>query len=169
MRLARELYRAHVPPVDSRIARTLKLVARRFHEPLTVAQLASAARLSASRFAHLFQAEAGISPARYLQIVRLTRARTLLETTALSVREAMERVGFRDPSHFARDFRRHHACSPRDCRGAALRAANPKRSDPRAANRSSATNTRDRERLRSHLVVTTNARAAKSRMSSGRR
>jgi transcriptional regulator GlxA family with amidase domain len=132
--------------MDPRISRTLKLIARRFRQPLTVPQLASAARLSPSRFAHLFQAELGVPPARYLHVVRLTWARTLLETTLLSVREAMERVGFNDPSHFARDFRRHHGVSPRDCRGAALRK--PKRREGRRANRSPARNRGRRERVR---------------------
>jgi AraC-like DNA-binding protein len=113
--------------MDPRISGVLKLIARKFAEPLTIAQLASAARLSSSRLAHLFHAEVGVPPARFLQIVRLTSARTLLETTRLSVRDAMEGVGFHDPSHFARDFRRHHGMSPRDCRGASLRALNSKR------------------------------------------
>ena len=58
-------------------------------------------------------------PGRYLHTMRMQRARVLLERTFLNVREVMARVGFRDPSHFARDFRRFHGVAPSALRGAA--------------------------------------------------
>ena len=78
----------------------------------SVAALAAAVGLSPSRFAHLFRTELGISPVRYLRAQRLARARILLERTSLPVNAVMRRVGFTDPSHFTRDFRRAHGTSP---------------------------------------------------------
>jgi AraC family transcriptional regulator of arabinose operon len=83
-----------------------------------IPELAAWVRLSPSRFAHLFRAETGTPPGRYLQTMRMQRARVLLERTFLPVREVMIRVGFRDPSHFARDFRRFHGITPSAARGA---------------------------------------------------
>jgi AraC-like DNA-binding protein len=49
---------------------------------------------------------------RYLQRARLRRARLLVERSFLSVKEIMVLVGYSNPSHFARDFRREHGMAP---------------------------------------------------------
>lgn len=42
----------------------------------------------------------------------MRRAQELLETTFLSVKEIMAKVGVTDESHFVRDFKRFHGCTP---------------------------------------------------------
>jgi AraC-like DNA-binding protein len=102
--------------MDVRIARTLALIDAHMEERWTIQRLAQRAGLSSSRFMHLFRRVMGMAPGQYLQERRMVRARSLLEHTFLSVGEAMTRVGCRDPSHFARDFRRHHGFPPSACR-----------------------------------------------------
>ena len=104
--------------MDPRITRIIEEIDRRLGEPLDVASLAATLNLSPSRFAHLFRSETGLSPMRFVRNRRLERARVLLETTFLSVKEIMTQVGCSDPSHFARDFRRHYGSGPRDWRTA---------------------------------------------------
>jgi AraC family transcriptional regulator len=65
-------------------------------------RLARAVNLTSFHFCHLFKAETGNSPARYLKALRLERARELLETTFLSTKEIRSLVGLNDESHFAR-------------------------------------------------------------------
>jgi AraC family carnitine catabolism transcriptional activator len=72
--------------------------------------------LSPSQLARLFRQHTGTSPARYLHALRLARARILLERTFLSVKQVMACVGLNDPSHFSRDFRRHHGFAPSQLR-----------------------------------------------------
>jgi transcriptional regulator GlxA family with amidase domain len=72
---------------------------------LTLQDMARAVNLTSFHFCHLFKAETGRSPAKYLKALRLERARELLETTFLSVKEIRALVGLNDESHFARDFR----------------------------------------------------------------
>ena len=103
--------------MDSRIAHVIEHMETTIADPLSVPKLAALAELSASRFAHLFRDEVGKPPARYLRELRMERARVLLERTVLTVREVMSQVGFRDPSHFARDFRRYHGVAPSVLRG----------------------------------------------------
>lgn len=74
--------------------------------------MAASVNLSPSRFQHLFKLETGISPASYLKALRIEEARRLLETTFLTNQEIIARVGIRDESHFARDFKKAHALSP---------------------------------------------------------
>jgi transcriptional regulator GlxA family with amidase domain len=87
--------------------------------PLAVTELARRVNLSRSRLTHLFRAEVGCSPARYLREARLDRARHLVEETLLSIKEIMAQVGFNDPSHFSRDFSKRHGASPRRIRARA--------------------------------------------------
>jgi AraC family transcriptional regulator len=72
---------------------------------LTLHDMARAVNLTSFHFCHLFKAQTGRSPAKYLKAMRLERARELLETTSLSVKEIRALVGINDESHFARDFR----------------------------------------------------------------
>jgi transcriptional regulator GlxA family with amidase domain len=98
--------------MDPRIASVIKYMETTIDASPSVPRLAALIGLSPSRFAHLFRDETGIPPARYLHRLRMQRARVLLERTFLSVRDVMRQVGFRDPSHFARDFRRYHGVAP---------------------------------------------------------
>jgi AraC family transcriptional regulator of arabinose operon len=104
--------------MDARIARIIARMEETLASAPRVPDLAALVHLSPSRFAHLFRAETGVPPGRYLHTMRMQRARVLLERTFLSVREVMRLVGFRDPSHFARDFRRYHGIPPSAARGA---------------------------------------------------
>ena len=54
----------------------------------------------------------------HLTGVRMERAAQLLSTRGLTVREVAFRVGYRQPAHFAKAFRRHHGVSPSDYRAA---------------------------------------------------
>lgn len=98
---------------DPRIDRAVVEIGRRMGDGITVPDLARAANLSQSRFAHLFRRQMGLSPGRYLRQRRLERARLLLQSTFLSVKHVMAAVGFNDPSHFSRDFQRAYGASPR--------------------------------------------------------
>jgi AraC family transcriptional regulator, arabinose operon regulatory protein len=97
---------------DPRITWVVDYMHREIARPLSMGDLAALINLSPSRFRMLFAAQTGIAPLRYLQRLRLRRARLLVERTFLSVKEVMALVGYNDPSHFARDFRREHGAPP---------------------------------------------------------
>lgn len=108
--------------MDARIVFIIARMEQTLEQAPSVPALAAEVQLSTSRFAHLFRVATGVPPGRYLQTLRMQRARVLLERTFLSVKEVMTRVGFRDPSHFTRDFRRYHGVPPSAIRGGASRA-----------------------------------------------
>lgn len=97
---------------DPRIAWAVEQMSAAFHEPIRVSDLARAVNLSPSRFTLLFRAEMGASPAHYLHVLRMNEALLLIQSTFLTVKEIMARVGFNDPSHFTRSFARHHGVAP---------------------------------------------------------
>jgi len=98
---------------DARIRRLLRYIATDLTAPHSVESLAHGLGLSTSRFTTLFRQEVGLSPQRYLEELRLERARQLLEVTDLPVRRVAEDVGFPDPNYFSTRFRRRYGTSPR--------------------------------------------------------
>jgi AraC family transcriptional regulator of arabinose operon len=72
--------------------------------------------LSPSRLRHMFKAETGTTPTQFLKSLRIRKAKSLLETTRLSVKEVMASVGVSDPSNFTRDFKRAHGLTPTQVR-----------------------------------------------------
>lgn len=102
--------------MDVRVQNVLALMRRDLRAKLTLNDMARSVNLTSFHFCHLFKAETGRSPARYLKAVRLERARELLETTFLSVKEIRALVGLNDESHFARDFRATYGVTPQQHR-----------------------------------------------------
>jgi transcriptional regulator GlxA family with amidase domain len=97
---------------DPRMDAAIAYIEDRLQQPLRVSDMAQIVNLSPSRFTRLFRAATGASPARYIQVRRLERARLLIERTFLSVKEVMHNVGYNDPSHFTRDFAREYGVPP---------------------------------------------------------
>jgi transcriptional regulator GlxA family with amidase domain len=106
--------------IDPRITWAVHEMQQRLGETLSIQALAAHVNLSPSRFRQLFIAQTGTAPGRYLQRLRLRRARLLIERTFLTVKEVMALVGYNDPSHFSRDFRRCHGMPPSSLRGTGL-------------------------------------------------
>jgi transcriptional regulator GlxA family with amidase domain len=78
----------------------------------SVQELARAVNLSIWRLSHLFKDATGMAPKQYLGRLRMERAKELLETTFLSVKEVKNRVGVNDDSHFVRDFKKRYGLRP---------------------------------------------------------
>ena len=104
--------------MDPRIARVVTSLEQDLSQRMTLPSMASSVNLSPSRFALLFQQELGLPPGRFVRARRLERARVLLETTTLSVREIMTSVAMTDPGRFARDFRKQFGMRPLEWRAA---------------------------------------------------
>lgn len=85
--------------------------------PWSIAGAAGSAGLSPTHFARCCRALTGCSPLAYLTRRRLERASALLLADDTTIATVAERCGFSDADYFARCFRRHRGCAPRDwCR-----------------------------------------------------
>ena len=93
------------------IERAIEFIETSFSQPVTLATLAAKAELSVSRFAALFRAEVGISPHRYVCLVRIRHAQRLLRGGLPPSIVATE-VGFFDQSHLGRHFKRAVGTTP---------------------------------------------------------
>lgn len=97
---------------DDALRGAVLYVDRHFRAPLTLAQAAAQAHLSANYFSERFREYAGMSFQSYLQERRLRFARSLLASTSLGVTEVCHAAGFNSLSHFGRAYRRRYGESP---------------------------------------------------------
>ncbi|MFZ4683612.1 MAG: helix-turn-helix transcriptional regulator [Terrimicrobiaceae bacterium] len=86
------------------------------HRPISVSDLARAGGCSPAGVHRQFQSFEATSPGRWLAQLRVQRSVFLLRTTTLAVREVAAQVGFDDPFHFSRFFKRQMGESPRGFR-----------------------------------------------------
>ncbi len=108
-----------VKRMDPRVQLIITLMKEELHQDLTLNGLAQTVNLSLPYLHHLFKAETGSTPGLYLHSLRLEKARELLVTTMLSVKQVMIRVGMKDKSHFGREFKKTYGQSPGQYRMAA--------------------------------------------------
>ena len=102
------------------VRKIVRYVSSNLDEELTLNKLAHLVRLSPSRMSYLFKAEMRVSPGSFIRDLRVKKARELLETTSLSVKEIRLRVGMCDESHFTRYFKKAFGVTPSRHRAKAL-------------------------------------------------
>jgi AraC family transcriptional regulator len=73
---------------------------------LSVEDLAQACGLSVGHFSRAFKVSTGVSPHRWIQSLRVERAKALIRTGSLSIAEVALASGFADQSHLTRVFSR---------------------------------------------------------------
>lgn len=107
-------------PHDRRVQIVRVLLESRFDQKIGLRDMGQAVSLSPWRLAHLFKSEIGVSPQRYLTLVRLQRAKDRLENGFLPVREIAVSVGIPNPSQFTRIFKAAYGMTPAQYRRAFL-------------------------------------------------
>lgn len=98
--------------MDHRIEKTLRKIQNDISQKLTIRDMAASVNLSVSRLQHLFKKETGISLVKYINNLKLERARELLETTDLCIKEIRLKIGVTNESHFLHDFKQKFTLTP---------------------------------------------------------
>jgi transcriptional regulator GlxA family with amidase domain len=91
---------------DGGLGELLGWALQRLGEPLTVTDLARAARMSERTLTRQFRAATGTTPLQWLLTQRVHRAQELLETTDLSVEQVAARTGLGTGATLRRHFHR---------------------------------------------------------------
>jgi AraC-type DNA-binding domain-containing proteins len=79
---------------------------------VTIQKIAEELGVSYSNFRKLFKEYTGLSPATYQQELRLLRAKELLTTTDLSIKEIAYRLNFESPDYFSAKFKAKMGIKP---------------------------------------------------------
>lgn len=112
------------PPRDDLASRIVAFIGEHALEPISLAAIARSFGKNRTYVADVVREATGSSVGALVAELRLDEARRRLEQTDELVEVIGERVGYADPTHFARVFRRRFGVSPRGWR---------KRTDPTPA------------------------------------
>ena len=98
--------------MDKRVEKIIQMMREDVRGELSLGAFAQSVNLSVWRLCHIFKSDVGMPPIRYLRLLRMERAKDLLESSFLSVKEIAYQVGLHDESHFVRDFKSTYGFSP---------------------------------------------------------
>ncbi|WP_018292128.1 GlxA family transcriptional regulator [Verrucomicrobium sp. 3C] len=116
---------------DSMVQKAQELLSQDLAKPIVLPKLAVACGVSPRTLLRRFRTAVGESPGKYLQGVRIEKAKDLLERTDRTVEEIVAEVGYDDSRSFRRLFRRHVGISPKRYRRKySLFPAEPKLEEP---------------------------------------
>jgi transcriptional regulator GlxA family with amidase domain len=98
--------------MDKRISTTITQISLNLQKCWKIDELAGKVNLSNSQFEELFKQETLMSPIQFVRHLRFEKAKELLETTFLNIKEIGFKVGINDQSHFVRDFKLKYDSTP---------------------------------------------------------
>jgi AraC-like DNA-binding protein len=98
------------------INRARQRIREALESPLSIQQIAEEMGVSYSNFRKLFKEYTGLSPALYQQDLKLQRAKELLSTTDMSIKEIAYQLNFESPDYFSSKFKTKTGEKPSDFR-----------------------------------------------------
>lgn len=101
------------PVLDqAQIRRVSEFTDANLDKRLTLGNLAGVLHMSPWHFARCFKHATGKTPLQHVTERRMQLALALLSSASMPVTEVALEVGFSDPSHFSRSFKKHFGASP---------------------------------------------------------
>lgn len=115
--VARLVRRKTQPPEPSvRMELAIRWMAQNLAEQNPISGLCEYLQISPATLTRMFQTHHKQSPALYHQRLKMMKARDLLETDRLSVKEIAYALGYKHPNDFSRAFKQFVGKSPKSCR-----------------------------------------------------
>ncbi|MDS7595431.1 GlxA family transcriptional regulator [Agrobacterium tumefaciens] len=112
-------------PADkaSPVAAVYDHVIKNLKDKLTVSELAAYSKMSRRNFARSFSQETGVTPAEFVEQVRVDTARNLLEGSAMALKEVAYECGFGTPHRMRQVFSKRLGVTPGQYRASFRRDA----------------------------------------------
>ena len=101
-----------------RIESTIRYMTQHLNQPLRASELAAIANISLSHYFVLFKRATGCAPINFFIRLRMRRARQLLETTSMNIKQIADELGYDDTFYFSRVFKSVSGVAPTDYRRA---------------------------------------------------
>ena len=99
-----------------KLHQVLCFIEERITEPIGIRHLAAEVRMSQFHFARMFKEAMGEPPHEYITQVRMERAKQLLSSSSLPLRDVATRVGYQTQAHFTGVFHKRVGVTPRTFR-----------------------------------------------------
>lgn len=111
------IYKELITPENSKLIHAAKTyIEEHLSEDIQIETLCAELQIGRTKLYKLFKEELDTGVSKYILKRRMHRAKKLLKTTALSVTEISQSVGFSDYNYFRRVFKSIYGCSPKSCR-----------------------------------------------------
>ncbi len=107
----------------SKISEALQYIESNYDRSITLDDISNSICVCRKYCCELFTRELGLSPMRYLQKVRLYKAKRLLADPSLRISEVAYMVGIADEAYFSRLFRKATHLTPSDFRAQHIQAS----------------------------------------------
>lgn len=91
---------------------TLQYMRENYMHEIKLEKLAELADMHPSYYSQLFKSRMQKNPIEYITHLRMNRAKELLLTSDLRIRDVAREVGYRDEFYFSRRFRNHAGYAP---------------------------------------------------------
>ena len=98
----------------ARLSSLLEWLPANLASDLSLETLADRAGMTPRTFSRVFSRDLGMSPARYVERVRVEAARALLQEETVTISRVADLCGFRHPETLRRAFQRHLSVSPQE-------------------------------------------------------
>ena len=96
----------------STLERVLLYIENNISKDISIKQLAEMTNFHPNYFIRFFKKNTGVSPAHYINKMRMEKAKNLLTLSNKSITHVGEAVGFKDLYHFSRMFKNYTGFSP---------------------------------------------------------
>lgn len=100
----------------SAVLKAKAVIQHRFHENLSLKQLAEEGYVTPEHLIRLFRRHEEMTPSQYLWSYRIERGLELLRSSGLSIGEIAEQTGFKTSHHFARSIKKKTGLTPSEIR-----------------------------------------------------
>lgn len=98
---------------DEIIYRVIDFIDRNIEMNPSNSDLAKICHLHPNNFIRFFKKKTGYTPARYIKLKKMEKAKELVEKTSLSFNAIMRSVGYDDAAHFSKSFKSVYGNVPR--------------------------------------------------------
>ena len=98
--------------IHRRITTCINFIYAHYDKDLSIGELAKISNMSEFHFLRSFKSGLGITPHKFINLLRLEKAAELLASSAILVNEIGFEVGYNDASSFGRVFKRHFSITP---------------------------------------------------------
>lgn len=101
---------------SARLSPLIEYIANHLAEPITLDELSDLVHFNKSYLVECFKREYGIPPMKYVNHIRVEKAKQLLTTTDKTITNIAQETGFRSIHYFSRFFKDRECISPQDYR-----------------------------------------------------
>jgi len=100
--------------IQNEIERATHYFKEHYHEPISIEDYAESRHMSLSWFIRNFKQIVKMTPLQFITNLRITNAKSLLESTSYNITEIAQTVGYDNPLYFSRQFKKYTGVSPKE-------------------------------------------------------